>query len=109
MRESTLKCKSTGAHIPLAYTVDKDNNILIDENSAPIVQAIFKNYIDGTPNSTICQYLNSRGFRTSHNNLFNKISIHRIVQNQSYIREYRYSDILIKEGMPAIVDLEILT
>ena len=106
MRESALKCKSTGGNIPLGYKVDKDKNILIDDTSAPIVQAIFQKYINGTPNSTICDYLNSRGFRTSQGNLFNKNSIHRIIQNRSYIGEYKYSDILIQGGMPAIMDLE---
>lgn len=106
MRESALKCKYTGSGLPLGYKIDKDKYFQIDPDGAQAVKIIFDMYIKGIPNIDICNYLNERGFRTIQGNLFNKSSITRIIQTRKYIGEYRYGDIVIKDGIPAIISLE---
>ena len=106
LNESALKCQSLGSGRPLGYTVDEQKHFQIDPESSQAVKTIFEMYIKGESNATICDYLNARGLRTSQGNLFNKNSINRIIKNRKYIGEYRYNDIVVEGGMPAIISKE---
>ena len=90
----------------LGYTVDEQKHFQIDPESSQAVKTIFEMYIKGESNAAICDYLNARGLRTSQGNLFNKNSINRIIKNRKYIGEYRYNDIVVEGGMPAIISKE---
>lgn len=103
MHESALKCQSTGSGRPLGYRVDGQKHFQIDPESAQTVQTIFEQYIKGESNAAICELLNSRGLRTAQGKPFNKNSINRIIKNRKYIGEYRYHDIVVEGGMPAII------
>lgn len=103
MHESALKCQSTGSGRPLGYRVDGQKRFQIDPESAQTVQTIFEQYIKGESNAAICELLNSRGLRTAQGKPFNKNSINRIIKNRKYIGEYRYHDIVVEGGMPAII------
>ncbi len=103
MHESALKCQSTGSGRPLGYRVDEQKHFQIDPESAQTVQTIFEQYIKGESNAAICELLNSRGLRTAQGKPFNKNSINRIIKNRKYIGEYRYHDIVVEGGMPAII------
>lgn len=103
MHESALKCQSTGNGRPLGYRVDEQKRFQIDPESAQTVQTIFEQYIKGESNAAICELLNSRGLRTAQGKPFNKNSINRIIKNRKYIGEYRYHDIVVEGGMPAII------
>lgn len=103
MHESALKCQSTGSGRPLGYRVDEQKRFQIDSESAQTVQTIFEQYIKGESNAAICELLNSRGLRTAQGKPFNKNSINRIIKNRKYIGEYRYHDIVVEGGMPAII------
>lgn len=106
LNESALKCQSLGSGRPLGYTVDEQKHFQIDPESSQAVKTIFEMYIKGESNAAICDYLNARGLRTSQGNLFNKNSINRIIKNRKYIGEYRYNDIVVEGGMPAIISKE---
>ena len=103
MHESALKCQSTGSGRPLGYRVDGQKHFQIDPESAQTVQTIFEQYIKGESNAAICELLNNRGLRTAQGKPFNKNSINRIIKNRKYIGEYRYHDIVVEGGMPAII------
>ncbi len=103
MHESALKCQSTGSGRPLGYRVDEQKHFQIDPESAQTVQTIFEQYIKGESNAVICELLNSRGLRTAQGKPFNKNSINRIIKNRKYIGEYRYHDIVVEGGIPAII------
>ncbi len=109
MNESALKCQSTGSGRPLGYYVDKDKHFQIDPESSQTVQTIFDMYIKGESNAAICELLNERGLRTIQGNPFNKNSINRIIKNRKYIGEYRYQDIVIEGGIPAIITPEVFS
>ena len=64
-------------------------------------------YIKGESNAAICELLNSRGLRTAQGNPFNKNSINRIIKNRKYIGEYKYHDIVVEGGMPAIITPDV--
>ena len=107
MTESAMKCKSTGGTRVLGYYTDQVKHFQIDPEGAQIVQIIFDMYIKGEPNTAIADFLNSHGFRTIQGRDFNKNIITRIIQNRKYIGEYRYGDIVIEGGMPAIITPEV--
>lgn len=107
MHESALKCQSTGSGRPLGYYTDEQKRFQIDPESSQTVQTIFDLYIKGESNAAICELLNSRGMRTAQGNPFNKNSINRIIKNRKYIGEYKYHDIVIANGMPAIISPEV--
>lgn len=106
LNESALKCQSLGSGRPLGYIVDEQKHFRIDPESSQAVKTIFEMYIKGESNAAICDYLNARGLRTSQGNPFNKNSINRIIKNRKYIGEYRYNDIVVEGGMPAIISKE---
>lgn len=107
MNESALKCQTTGPGKPLGYTVDDQKHFQVDPETAPIVQTIFKMFIEKESNAAICEYLNARGLKTQRGNPFNKNSVNRIIKNRKYIGEYRYHDVVIPGGMPAIISQEV--
>ena len=103
--ENALKCKATG-NTPLGYQVSKDHTYEINPKTAPAVKKIFELYIDGKPIKYIIDYLNSIGIRTIKNNSFNKNSLHRILENERYCGIYKYKDVIVEGGMPAIISKE---
>ena len=103
MRESALKCHSTGAGHTLGYKTEPDKSIAIDEKGAQAVRAVFDMYIKGKSHVEICDYLNGLGYRTVQGKLFNKNSVGHIIKNRRYIGVYTYDDIVIEDGIPAIV------
>lgn len=105
MFETANKCNSTGGSIPLGYKVE-NKKFVIDESKAAIVREAFALYAGGTTPAEICTIFNEKGYRTAKNSEFNKNSFHSIFTNERYIGVYKYKDIRIKGGMPAIIDEE---
>lgn len=103
MRESALKCHSTGAGRCLGYRTAEDKSLVIEPEGAKAAQTVFDMYIKGKSHADICRYLNDCGFRTAQGKLFNKNSVTHIIRNKRYIGVYTYDDITIEDGIPAII------
>lgn len=80
---------------------------VIDEETAPVVRKIFEDYISGKPMAQICRELNAQGFTTTRGNAFTINSLRNILNNRSYIGEYRYGDVFIPDGIPALITTEM--
>lgn len=106
LKESALKCKSTGGTIPLGYKID-GGNLVIDEKTAPIVKLIFNRYADGVSKSKIAEELNNKGYRTNSGNRFSVNSFSTIFKNRKYIGTYHYDGIEVENGCPAIIDVNL--
>lgn len=106
MRESALKCNSVGGHIPLGYKV-KDHKLVIDPDTAHIVQEAFSLYANGESVADICRRFNAAGYKTAKNTEFNRSSFKSMFRNTRYIGTYTYKDIVIENGIPAIIDKEL--
>ena len=104
MTENALQCKFNGSGVPLGYRITEDKHFEIDEIGAKIVKEIFDMYIGGTNSAEIIKYCNNKGYKTSKGQNFNKNSIVRILTNDRYIGTYRHGDIIIENGIPAIID-----
>ena len=105
MRENALNCIATGgANLMLGYTVGEDRHYAVDPVGAKIVQEIYQMYADGYSATQIVEYCNEKGYKTARGNAFNKNSLKTILRNEKYIGTYRMMDIVVPNGMPAIID-----
>lgn len=105
IRENALQCLATGgANLMLGYTVGEDKKYAVDPVEAKIVQEIFQLYADGMSAAQIINYCNKRGYKTALGNAFNKNSLSTILRNEKYIGTYKLVDVVVPNGMPAIID-----
>ena len=86
---------------------DKEQNILIDPVKAPFVLDAFKMYDDGATMSKIRDFLNENNVLNSRGNPHTVNSVAKILKNRRYIGEYSYRDIVIPDGIPAIVPQDL--
>jgi len=106
MRESALKCRSVGGHVPLGYKIE-DHKLVVDPDTAHIVQEAFHLYANGETVADICRKFNSAGYKTAKNAAFNRNSFKAMFRNERYIGVYTYKDIRIEGGVPAIIDKDL--
>ena len=107
MTENALQCKFNGSGCPLGYKITPDKHYEIDPVNAKVVKEIFEMYASGKQSSEIITYCNNMGYKTSKGQIFNKNSVARIIANEKYIGTYRHGDIVIENGIPAIIDKEL--
>ena len=108
MRESALKCMSTGSKPPLGYKWGTDKHLEIDETTADIPRIAFSMYADGKGKQNIADELNRRGFRTRTGREFKVNSLDNMLTNPKYIGTFTYgTDISIENGCPALISLDI--
>lgn len=107
MTDNALKCKFNGGSVPFGYVIDKDRLFQPDEAVADVVPEIFQKYLDGATMREIVSELNDRGIRRKGGKEFTIASISDLLRNRRYIGEYRFRDIVIADGIPALVDKEL--
>lgn len=105
MFESANKCHSIGGHIPLGYRIE-NKKLVINEAAAEIVREAFHLYANGATVAEICETFNNKGYKTAKGADFNKNSFNSMFKNERYIGIYKYKDMRIEGGVPAIVDKE---
>ena len=103
LRESALKCNSTGGSVPTGYRLE-NKKFVIDEAGANIVRKVFDWYVGGMSIQAILTTLKNCGFRNSRGKPFTRTTIDRMLRNRRYIGIYTYKDISIEGGIPALVD-----
>ena len=107
MTENALKCKYNGSHVPFGFVIDENRNYQINETLAPIVVEIYERYASGEAIKPIIDDLNARGLKTSKGAKFGNNSIHSILTNRMYMGEYHFGEIIIPNGIPAMVSEEL--
>ncbi len=103
MTENALKCKFNGGTVPIGYTINEDQFFEVDPVKAPYVVQAFEAYANGKTIKEIVDMLNVKGLTTS---LGSKITINIVtdmLKNRRYIGEYKFRDIVQKDGIPRIV------
>lgn len=105
-RENAKKCKFAGGRIPLGYKLDSDKHFILDPDTAPLVQRIYKLYAEGWTITEIIRHLNAEGLHTGAGQPFTRNSLRTVLKNEKYIGIYDFKDgeIRIENGVPAIVD-----
>ena len=102
-KENALKCKNNGGVTPLGYLI-KDRALAIDPLTAPLVVEMFTRYDTGESISDIVNSLNDRGLRSKKGKLFKIGVVSTVLTNRKYIGEYKYVNIIIPKGIPALID-----
>ena len=102
-KENALKGLNNGGGVPLGYLLGKDKKLEIDPLTAPLVLEAFTRYADREVIREIVESFNDRGLHTKRNKPFNMNSFYAVLKNRKYIGEYRYQDVVIPGGVPAIV------
>ncbi len=105
MYESAAKCHSIGGLVPLGYKIE-NKKLVVDEAGASIVREAFDMYANGSTVADIINLFNKKGYRTSKGSEFNKNSFKSMFRNERYIGIYKYKDMRVEGGVPAIVDKE---
>ena len=103
MTENALKCKFNGGTVPIGYKINKEQYFEIDPAKAPYVVMAFEEYANGKTIKQVAAMLNEKGLTTS---LGSKVTINIItnmLKNRRYIGEYRFRDIVQKDGIPRII------
>ena len=108
MKENAYKCKYNGGTLPIGYVIDADKHFQIDPITSPAVLDAFKMYDSGKTMQQIANELNNRGVRTQrHNGKLDTDNVTGMLHNRKYIGEYRFKDIVVPGGVPAIVPVEL--
>ena len=102
-KENALKCKFNGGTLPIGYVIDEEQHFQIDPLTAPFVLDVFRKYDKGATMKELRDWLNESGVRNTRGQPLNFNSIQHMLSNRRYIGEYKYRDIIIPDGIPAIV------
>ena len=103
MVNNAEKCMVIGP-LPLGYKKGADGRFEILPEEAKIVQEIFQRVANQEMFVTIFDDLNRRGILTKKGKPWDKSSLSKLLHNEKYIGVYRYSDIVIEDGIPPIIE-----
>ena len=106
-KENALKCKSNGGTRPLGYVIGEDRHFEIDPLTAPYILEAYKKYDAGATITEIRDWMNEQGVRNTLGNPMTFNSVEHLLKNRRYIGEFKYRDVVIPDGIPAIVPKEL--
>lgn len=107
MTENALKCQYNGGFIPVGYTIDNEKHYQVDPLTAPFVREAFLMYVNGKQIKEIVEFLNDSGICSSQKKPMTKTTVSTILQNRKYIGEYQYRDVVIPDGIHAVISKEL--
>lgn len=107
LTENALKCKHNGGPAPLGYVIDEDHHLQVDPIKAPFVREAYKRYADGATMKEIRDWLNENRVTNSVGKPINFNNVQLMLKNRRYIGEYAFRDIVIPDGIPAIIPQEL--
>lgn len=92
-------------HKVFGYDVDRaTKKYIVDPDTAPFAQRMFAEYAEGRAMQDICNDFNAQGVRTTRGAKFGVKTMNKMLQNRAYIGEYHHGDVVVADGMPALVD-----
>ena len=110
-KENAMKCRSNGGTVPLGYSIykpeRKSGKLVVNPETAPIVQEIFSRYDRGEAIKDIVKDLNRRGLNNNFGRAFKASAFTNMLKNRKYIGEYRYGDTIVPGGIPAIIEKDL--
>lgn len=107
MTDNALKCKFNGGMMPIGYVIDAEQHFQIDPLTAPFVLEAFKRYDGGETISSVMNWLNEQGLTNTRGQKMTFNSVGHILHNRRYIGEFRYRDVVVPDGIPAIVPQDL--
>lgn len=105
MLANAEKCMANGVAV-FGYDVGEDGRYVVNEGQAAIVRRIFAEWLAGRPGAHIARDLAAEGVRTAAGRRPGKNFAFNVIHDARYRGVYRWGDVTIDGGMPAIVDAE---
>ncbi len=106
MRESALKGKWTGGHLPIGFRVNEENFLEIDPHTAHIPRFIIEQHAEGRTKTEIAQACNENGWKTSKGSEWNVNNIGYVLVNAMYKGDYTYKGDIIR-SCPSLVSADV--
>jgi site-specific DNA recombinase len=107
MTDNALKCKYNGGTRPIGYMIDSDQHFQPDPLTAPFVLDIFKRYDEGATMTEIRDWLNEHELKNTRGQKMTFNSVQHILSNRRYIGEFQFRDVVVPDGIPAIVPQDL--
>jgi site-specific DNA recombinase len=107
MTDNALKAKSTGGTRPIGYLINSEQRFEIDPLTAPFVLEAFKRYDEDYTLKEIRDWLNEQGVRNNLGKPMQYGSVGHLLKNRRYTGELRYRDVVIPDGIPVIVPVDL--
>lgn len=104
MGESARKCKATGGRRTFGYRTTANKTYVIDEEEAVAVKQVFKMVADGDTMTNAQKWLNSHGYVSTLGKPYTLNAVSTMLRNKRYIGYYKWDNIEIPNGIPAIID-----
>jgi hypothetical protein len=93
--------------LPIGYQIDADQHFQIDPLTAPFVLEAFKKYDEGATMTEIRDWLNEQGLKNTRGQPLSYNSVGHLLHNRRYIGEFSYRDVVVPDGIPAIVPQDL--
>lgn len=107
MTDNALKCKYNGGARPIGYMIDSDQHFQPDPLTAPFVLDTFKRYDEGATMTEIRDWLNEHKLKNTRGQKMTFNSVQHMLSNRRYIGEFRFRDVVVPDGIPAIVPQDL--
>ena len=107
MTENALKSKYNGGTRPIGYLIDSDQCFQLDPLTVSFVREAFQRYDEGATMTQIRDWLNEQGVKNTRGQKMTYNSVQHLLNNRRYIGEYTYRDIVVPDGIPAIVPQDL--
>ena len=107
LTENALKCKYNGGGLTLGYQIDKDQHYQLDPVVAPIIKDVYEKYADGATIKSLVEYLKKLEVKNFKGGYLSIDAVQLMLKNRKYLGEYKYRDIVVPNGIPAIVSQEL--
>ena len=101
------KCKWNGGTVPIGYVVGLEQRLETNAMTAPYVLEAFKMYDGGHTITEIRDYLKGKGVTNTKGRPISWSVIQHMLSNRRYIGEYAFRDIVVPDGIPAIVPRDL--
>jgi len=89
---------------PLGYKWNDKAKIIVDEETAAIIELIFKKYLELRSLGKLKKYLDNSGVRSSRGNRFSKQALVGILKNDFYKGVLRHSDLIIEGNHKPLIN-----
>ena len=107
LKVNASKCMWNGGTLPIGYVVDEEQHLQINELTAPYVVEAFKQYNEGKTIAEIQSYFKDKGIKNTKGRTVSWAVVQHMLSNRRYIGEYASQDVVIPDGIPAIVPLDL--
>ena len=96
-----------GGTVPIGYVVNEEQRLEKDPMTAPYVVEAFRKYDEGYTLTEIRDHLNNKGITNTRGTAITYGTIQHMLSNRRYIGEYSFRDVIVSDGIPAIVSQDL--